>query len=110
MKFEAYAKRQFVTESNNINSLVDHHIWSAIKTYLQPCLNLGPWTVDHGLGLLKPFLRQIWTHVSGWGWITGPGSCAFDLGSGIGGGDQSILLFVDKMPHTSFQQLALAKF
>jgi len=40
----------------------------------------------------------------------GLGSFAPDLGCGIGGGEQSILLFVDKMPHTSFQQLALAKF
>ena len=38
------------------------------------------------------------------------GAVLLGLGSGIGGGDQSILLFVDKMPHTSFQQLALAKF
>ena len=30
--FEAYLKRQFVTESININSLADHHIWSTIKT------------------------------------------------------------------------------
>jgi len=61
-------------------------------------------------GLLEPFLRQIWIHVSGWGRILGVGSCAFDLGFGIGGGEQSILLFVDKMPHNSLQQLALAKF
>jgi len=26
----------------------------------------------------------------------GLGCCVFDLGSGIGGGDQSILLFIDK--------------
>ena len=30
--FEAYTQRQFVTESNNINSLEDHHIWSTINT------------------------------------------------------------------------------
>ena len=30
--FEAYIQRQFVTESTNINSLADHHIWSTIKT------------------------------------------------------------------------------
>jgi len=30
--FDAYPKRQFVTESININSLADHHIWSTIKT------------------------------------------------------------------------------
>ena len=31
-KFDAYPQRQFVTESININSLTDHHIWSTIKT------------------------------------------------------------------------------
>jgi hypothetical protein len=31
-KFDAYPKRQSVTESTNINSLADHHIWSTIKT------------------------------------------------------------------------------
>ena len=31
-EFDAYTKRQFVTESTNINSLADHHIWSTIKT------------------------------------------------------------------------------
>ena len=30
--FEAYIQRQFVTESININSLANHHIWSTIKT------------------------------------------------------------------------------
>ena len=62
------------------------------------------------LGVLEPFLSQIWISFSGWARIQGVGSCRLDLGSGIGGGEQSILLFVDKMPHTSFQQLALAKF
>jgi hypothetical protein len=42
--------------------------------------------------------------------MTGLGTCALDLGCGIGRGEQSILLFVDKIPHTSLQQLALAKF
>ena len=32
MRFDAYLKRQFVTEFNNINSLAGHHIWSTIKT------------------------------------------------------------------------------
>ena len=31
-KFDAYPQRQSVTESININSLTDHHIWSTIKT------------------------------------------------------------------------------
>jgi hypothetical protein len=32
MRFDAYPQRQFVTESININSLADRHIWSTIKT------------------------------------------------------------------------------
>jgi hypothetical protein len=31
-RFDAYPQRQSVTESININSLTDHHIWSTIKT------------------------------------------------------------------------------
>ena len=31
-EFDAYPQRQFVTESINIKSLADHHIWSTIKT------------------------------------------------------------------------------
>ena len=31
-EFDTYPQRQFVTESININSLADHHIWSTIKT------------------------------------------------------------------------------
>jgi hypothetical protein len=31
-KLDAYLKRQFVTETNNISRLADHHIWSTIKT------------------------------------------------------------------------------
>ena len=46
----------------------------------------GPWTVDHGSGLLEHLPTQIWMSVWGWGWMTGLGSCASDLGSGIGGG------------------------
>ena len=32
MRFDAYPQRQSVTESINIKSLADHHIWSTIKT------------------------------------------------------------------------------
>jgi len=39
--------------------------------------------VDDGLGLVEPFLSQIWISVRGWEWIQGLGSCTFDLGSGI---------------------------
>ena len=31
-RFNAYFKRQFANESSNINSLIDHHLWSTIKT------------------------------------------------------------------------------
>jgi hypothetical protein len=56
---DACTKRQFVTESNNINSLADHYIWSTIKTLPATLPELR--TVDHGPGLLEPFLSQIWT-------------------------------------------------
>jgi hypothetical protein len=36
--------------------------------------------------LLEPFLSQFWMSVRRWGRITGLGSCASDLGSGISGG------------------------
>ena len=31
-EFDPYTQRQFVTESNNINILADHRIWSTMKT------------------------------------------------------------------------------
>jgi hypothetical protein len=37
-------------------------------------------------GLLEPFLPQIWISFRRWGRILGVGSCASDLGCGIGGG------------------------
>ena len=45
-KFDAYLKRQFVTESININSLADHHIWSTIKTL--PATLPEPSSMDRG--------------------------------------------------------------
>ena len=44
--FEASPKRQFVTESININSLADHRIWSTIKTL--PASLPEPSSMDHG--------------------------------------------------------------
>jgi hypothetical protein len=44
--FEALPKRQFVTESTNINSLADHHIWSTIKTL--PATLPEPSSMDRG--------------------------------------------------------------
>ena len=41
-----YLKRQFVTESININSLADHHIWSTIKTL--PATLPEPSSMDRG--------------------------------------------------------------
>ena len=49
-------------------------------------MNPVPWTVDHGPGLQEPFPTQIWISVRGSVRIQGLGSCALDLGSGIGGG------------------------
>ncbi len=48
--------------------------------------------MDHGPGLLQPFLGQIGMSVRGWGWIPEVGSCASDLGSGIGGYYSSVVL------------------
>ena len=45
-KFDAYPQRQFVTESININSLADHHIWSTIKTL--PATLPEPSSMDRG--------------------------------------------------------------
>ena len=42
--------------------------------------------MSHGTGLLEPFVSQIWISVKGGRWILGVGSCASDIGSGIGGG------------------------
>ena len=83
-KFDAYHERYQVTESININSLACHHIWSTIKTLLATLPETS--SVDRGLGLLEPFLPQIWISFRGLGRITGLGSCGLDLGSGIGGG------------------------
>ena len=44
--FEAYTQRQFATESTNINSLADHHIWSTIKTL--PATLPEPSSVNRG--------------------------------------------------------------
>ena len=90
MRFDAYPERQFVTESININSLADHHIWSTIKTLpatlpepsskvqgsrpqpqAQSTFVLEPRPLEASLaavgGLLKPFLSQIWMSVRGGG-------------------------------------------
>ena len=45
-------------------------------------------------GLLEPFPTQTWIAVRGWGRITGLGSCASDLGCGIGGGSGE-LVYID---------------
>jgi hypothetical protein len=99
MRFDAYPQRQFVTESININSLADHHIWSTIKT-LPATLpepssvvrgpsfedqgpsftDHGPVATDHGPGLLGRFLIRFGLDCGGWGlvWV---GGCYFDLGA-----------------------------
>ena len=45
-RFEAHTQRQFMTESTNINSLADHHIWSTIKTL--PATLPEPSSMDRG--------------------------------------------------------------
>ena len=57
-EFDAYTKRQFVTESTNINNLADQYKCPTIKTLPATLPELR--TVDHGLGLLEPFLPQVW--------------------------------------------------
>ena len=64
--FDAYTQRQFVTESININSLADHHIWSTIKTL--PATLPEPSFMDRG-----PRTG-----------VTGAVSIQNDFGSGIG--------------------------
>ena len=78
--FDAYPQRQPVTESININSLTDHHIWSTIKTLPatlpEPSSVVrgprfdaqGPSFTDHclaataiGPGLMWSLLVQIWS-------------------------------------------------
>ena len=54
--FEALPKRQFVTESININKR-DHHIWSTIKT-LSATLP-EPISMECGPGLLEPAPCQL---------------------------------------------------
>ena len=56
------------------------------KPCLQPCLNPFSRFKFRALGLLEPFVSQIWVSVRGWGRITELGSCVPDLGSGIGEG------------------------
>ena len=86
MRFDAYLKRQFIAESNNINILMDHPIWSTIKnlpaTLPEPRSVVrgpsydaqGPNFTDHcpaatdrGPGLLRAFLCQLWTLLKGVG-------------------------------------------
>jgi len=45
-RLDAYLKRQFVTETININRLADHHIWSTIKTL--PATLPEPSSMDRG--------------------------------------------------------------
>ena len=86
-KFDAYLKRQFVTEYVDINSLADHHIWSTIKTLPatlpEPSFKDGVSSagVTGAVSVVDLDFRS-----GGGGGYWGLGCCAFDLGSGIGGG------------------------
>ena len=88
-KFDAYPQRQSVTESININSLTDHHIWSTIKTL--PATLPEPSFEDRGSsfkrrGYWSRFAVRFGCLLGGGSGYTGLGSCAFDLGCGIYGG------------------------
>ena len=43
-------------------------------------------------GLLEPYVSQIWVSVREWERIHGVGSCALDLGSGVGSYYSSVVL------------------
>ena len=85
MRFDAYPQRQFVTESININSLADHLIWSTIKTL--PATLPEPSSMDRGprTGVTGAVSASGLDVCWGWSGYTGVGSCALELGSGIGG-------------------------
>ena len=78
MRFDAYPQRQFVTESTNINSLADHHIWSTIKTL--PATLPEPSSMDRGprtrvTGALSYFRMTLAEGVGprlGWALFRGP--------------------------------------
>ena len=86
MRFDAYLKRQFVTESTNINSLADHHIWSTIKTLPatlpEPSFKDGVFSA----GVTGAVSQSDLDVCYGVGVDIGCGCCAPDLGCGIGGG------------------------
>jgi len=84
--FYAYLKRQFVTESTNINSLTDHSIWSTIKTLPATLPELSFKVQGSSAGVTGAVSASDLDVCWGWGRIMGLGSCAFDLGSGSGGG------------------------
>ena len=74
--FEAYTQRQFVTESTNINSLADHHIWSTIKILPEPSFKNGV----SSAGVTEAVCQSDLDIGQGVGRIHGVGSCASDLG------------------------------
>ena len=84
--FEACTQRQFVTESININSLADHHIWSTSKTLPATLPEPGFKDGVSRAGVTGAVSTSDLDVCYGVGRIQRVGSCAFDLGSGIGGG------------------------
>ena len=63
--FDASLERLSVTETSYNNSLAERVTRSTIQTL--PATLPEPRTVDHGPGLLEPFLCQIWTLLKGVG-------------------------------------------
>ena len=85
-EFDAYPKRQFVTESININSLAYHLIWSTIKTLPATLPELSFKVQGSSAGVTGAVCQSDLDVCWGWGRIMGLGSCALELGCGIGGG------------------------
>ena len=83
-KFDTYPQRQFVTESININSLADHHIWSTSKTLPATLPEPGFKDGVSRAGVTGAVSTSDLDVCYGVGRIQRVGSCAFDLGSGIG--------------------------
>ena len=98
--FEAFPKHHSMTVSSNINILAGPAYWSTIKTLPatlpEPRSVVrgprsefhGPMSSSHGrrTGVTGAVSLSDLDVCYGVGWILGVGSCAFDLGCGIGGG------------------------
>ena len=84
--FDAYPQRQFVTESININSLADHHIWSTIKTLPATLPEPSSKVQGSSAGFTGAVSHSDLDIGQGVGRIHGVGCCVLGLSCGIGGG------------------------